>query len=253
MEIPLTSLRGFYNLMGLFRTQTHIEILNDFNREKNFTRLLTIYEESKAHFKKYSGLDKFVDSSKRKKLPVPPPTISETNHVASILDKRGFNLVAKNPELGFEYIEREVSPLTTKGGVYYENGKSGKSSGSGGLDFIGWNIKNNLPVLGEIKVKDDENPFYAIIQLLTYLSELSTPNQIKRINYTDLFTGHKNIKGQFYLYILLSNYNINSYKRKILLKESKILANNLQKGIKEIKEIVFLKLDNPSADIEQIS
>jgi len=252
MEIPVTKIREFYKLLKYFSTNTEIEILNDFNRSKNFTNLIEIYEESKVHFRKFCSVEKFIGDNKRNPLPKSPQEITNTEHVVSVLKNRGINSITNNSSLDFKYIEREISPLRTTGGVHFETGKSRNSSGSGGLDFIGWNIENNLPILGEVKVKDDKNLFYAIIQLLTYLSELKTKNQIKRINYTNLFKNQIKSNSGFYLYILVSNYNKRSDKKMILLDESKKLAKNLQNNIKEIKEIVFLKLDNPSDDIEQI-
>lgn len=250
MEIPVTKLREFYKFLRLFSTETELKILEDFNRGTNYKKLVEIFEDSVKHFKKYCSIDTFTSRNKRKVLPLIPSSINSTNDVVSILENKSVNSIINNKRLDFTYIEREISPLRTTGGVLFETGKSGKSSGGGGVDFIGWNIKDNLPILGEIKVKLDENPFFAIIQLLTYLSELSTPNQIKRINYTELF-GKRKTSNKFYLYILMSNYSSN-HNHQDLLNESKKLAINLQQNIKEIKEIVFLKLDNPLSDITQI-
>lgn len=252
MEIPVTKIREFYKFLRLFSTETELKILKDFNRGKNYTKLVKIFEDSKIHFKKYCSVDTFTSSTKRKPLPPIPLAINSTNDVVSILEGKSTNSVIGigKKNLDFIYIEREISPLRTPGGIPYETGKSGKSSGIGGLDFIGWNIKDNLPILGEIKVKNDENPFFAIIQLLTYLSELSSPNQVKRINYTELF-GKRKVGNKFYLYILLSNYGSDSNHQNFL-DESKKLAKHLEQNIKEIKEIVFLKLDNPLSDITQI-
>jgi len=53
-------------------------------------------------------------------------------------------------DLSFFYIEREIDPRRmTK--AKFDDGTSGKSSGIGGIDFIAWNIKNDLPIIGEIK------------------------------------------------------------------------------------------------------
>ena len=88
-----------------------------------------------------------------------------------------------------------------------------------------------------------------LVYLQTYLSELSSPNQIKRINYTELF-GKRKTGNKYYLYILMSNYGSNPYYQNFL-KESKTLAKHLQQNIKEVKEIVFLELDSPTGDIIQ--
>ena len=36
-----------------------------------------------------------------------------------------------------------------------------------------------MPVVGEVKVKDDKNAFFGLLQAMTYAAELSTPNQLE--------------------------------------------------------------------------
>ncbi len=135
-----------------------------------------------------------------------------------------------------------------------EMGIRGKS-GSGGIDFIGLNCKKSLPILGEIKVKGDQNAFYALIQLLTYLAELSTPNQIARINKHKLFKNNFDFSSEasFYLYILLVFEKMGEEKEKIL-NETMKLAGKLEKPqIQEIEKIVFLKMHPESKSITKIN
>lgn len=141
-------------------------------------------------------------------------------------------------------ILREVSPLRTTNAIFH-NGKPAKSSGTGGLDFIGWNTSKDMPVLGEIKVLEDQNAFYAIIQLLTYLSEISTPNQIVRINNYKLFGTANSISSdtKFYLYIISCRYLNPNMKYEQLLPNAKNLAKKISMHINRIEEIVFFHLD----------
>ena len=251
MEIPLTKIRNLYNLLREFSTSTHISIMNDFNRKNNYKKLIDIYKDSKRHFSKYLCNDSFINEVNRKELPTNPNKISNTNDLVTILEKNCINVV-NNKELNFKYLKREVSTLRTTGNAKFESGQSGRSSGTGGLDFIGWNSTNNIPILGEIKVLNDENPFFALIQLLTYLSELSTPNQIERINNTSLFDRNITSPPQFYLYTILSSYNNNSKERQILLNGTLELMKKLKNEIADIFDIVILKLDEPTDTIKQI-
>tara|TARA_R110002072_G_scaffold7503_2_gene40964 strand:- start:762112 stop:762882 length:771 start_codon:yes stop_codon:yes gene_type:complete len=254
MEIPVTRLREFYKFLGIFSTETHLKILEDFNRKNNYTKLIKIFEESQVHFAKYSSNDSFTSASKRKALPsLPIHTIKRTNDFVAILESNKTNKINKNPDFDFVFIDREISPFRTTGGIKFETGKSGKSSGTGGLDFIGKNIKNGLPIIGEIKVGNDKNPFFAVIQLLTYLSELTTNNQLERIRSTNLFKNRTTkVKSDiFYLYILLSNYNLNSPLKKKLLNESQKLAQKL-KEIGNIKDIVFIELNDIMEGMNQV-
>jgi hypothetical protein len=254
MIIPITKLRDFYNLMRIFSINTHIKILKDFNRGENYKKLIEIFNDSKKHFEKYCCSDKFTieDENKRKPLPISPIGIKKTNDLVAILKNNDLNIVNNNKNLSFQYLAREVSPLRTTGNAKFESGQSGRSSGTGGLDFIGWNVNNNIPILGEIKVNSDENPFFALIQLLTYLSELVTPNQINRINKTGLFANHIS-EPVFYLYIILSNYNYNSKPRTRILQETIVLANKLKKEIDEIFEISILEINEPNGLINEVN
>lgn len=80
----------------------------------------------------------------------------------------------------YRYIDRELSPLrTTK--TISEDGTTGKHSGSGGIDIFCYNPETRHPVLIEYKSLKDKSLFFALIQLLTYASELATPNQFYRM------------------------------------------------------------------------
>lgn len=250
-NIPITKLRSFYESLAKLRlaTKTQLNIADDFNRKENYKQIIALYKESKEHFaKKYEyNAEPFLSKSSRKPIDNNVISISRTQNIISVFQANKELIHVKNDsKYDFKYLQREVSPLRTTN-AEFETGKSGKSSGNGGIDFIGLNLDNDLPILGEIKVGADQNPFYALIQLLTYLSELSTRNQIKRINKTELFGNiHLTDEPSFYLYILLVNTSSSDIKKELLRKTQK-LAVRLQEDIKEIKEIVFLKMD-PSGD-----
>lgn len=254
--IPVTKLRNFYDSLtklGL-TAQTQLCIIKDINNADKYKRLIFLYEESKNHFKKYENIDEpFLPHSlsHRKPLPVNVETISNTQDVISILQekqKRNNKIKVDASAYDFKYLEREV-PTCRATHAMTEEGIKGKS-GSGGIDFIGFNCNDRLPVLGEIKVQSDQNAFYALIQLLTYLSELSTPNQIDRINKDNLFKDIPNLteKASFYLYILSVNTKLGGIKNEILT-ETQRLATRLEKDIKEIGKIVFLKMHSETKDI----
>jgi hypothetical protein len=82
-------------------------------------------------------------------------------------------------DLRFRYVDFEVSPYRTTGGARFLDGTSVKRSG-GGLDLL-LTSEAGLPVIGEIKAPTDVDMFIALVQSLTYASELSTANQIKRL------------------------------------------------------------------------
>ncbi|MBM2816969.1 MAG: hypothetical protein HW421_3731 [Ignavibacteria bacterium] len=249
--IPTTKLRNFYTSLSelRLRTETQLCIAEDINRNDNYNQLITFYEESRRHFEKYDNKsEKFLSEAPRKKSFQGKISITRTQDVISLFENSNNLITIENDSnYNFEYIAREVSTIrTTK--AEFDTGESGKSSGLGGIDFIGWNQTKNLPIIGEIKLGNDKNPFYAIIQLLTYLSELTTPNQIQRIINTELFGKNflVNKESSFYLYLVLSDLSI---KQNEILKAAKDIAQHLKKpNISDIEEIVFFKID-PNSNV----
>jgi hypothetical protein len=232
-------------------TDTQLHLANDFNRGNNVNKLAELYNESKCYFSSYyENIDEsFLSGTERKDI-VSSSELKRTQDVISLFNKSSVTKVDNNPDYNFQYIEREISPIRTPNGIF-ENNQSGKSSGTGGIDFIGVNLKKSIPIIGEIKVASDQNAFYALIQLLTYLSELTTSNQIQRINKHKLFGDIViNENSAFYLYVLFTN--LSGIKTEIL-EIVKEIAEKLSKSlIQDIQEIVFLKLDTKSKIITNI-
>lgn len=253
--ISITKLRKFYESLPKLSspTEEQLSILEDYNRGNNYTKLIDLYKESKKDFSGYKNIDEPflpLNLSHRRKFLNKVGVISKTRHVTLVFEERKNKIDVDDANYNFEYIQREV-PTSRTPKTKSEAGI--KESGAGGIDFIGFNRNNHLPILGEIKVKGDQNSFYALIQLLRYLSELSTPNQIKRINRHKLFGDIPDITDEkcFYLYILLINTNLTGKKKEILSK-TQTLAAHLEKNIQEIKEIVFLQMHPTSQNIMKI-
>lgn len=120
----------------------------------------------------------------------------------------------------------------------YDDGSSGRSSGTGGIDFIAWNNEMNLPIIGEIKCGSDETPFFAFLQLLMYCSEMATESQIKRINNTGLFK--REIKLPFILYIFLGDFNLKGEKGKFIEPLKKIIPKVVNELSDDIRDIIIL-------------
>lgn len=255
--IPITKLRNFYDSLAKLglSTNTQLSIVKDINREDKYKRLISLYEESKKDFSEYGNINEpFLPENLDHRKNIPDfdkiETISTTPDVISVLQKGNPEIHVDDSNYNFEYIQREVP--TSR--ITNTKSKAGRKSGAGGIDFIGLTCKKDkLPILGEIKVAGDQNSFYALIQLLTYLSELYTPNQIKRIKDTKLYGIDYNFMPTvtFYLYILLVFTNMGEEK-KHLLHETKTLAECIARDINEIEEIVFLKMHPETKIITKI-
>ena len=228
--IPKTKLRYFYqSLTGSEFNPVHRQVNICDNLILYPDCLVRLYVDACNDFGRYSNVgEPFVPEEDKRKPLKQTKRVVKTENLLARFEIQGGLKVVKNSALDFEYIEREVSPLrTTK--TIFETGIRGTRSGVGGLDFIGINKKNN-PVLGEVKIRDDKNAFYAFIQLLTYYSELFTKNQIKRINSCSLF-GERKIKSPCNLYIVLYKHNLKSATHQ-LIEKTKELAEKFKELLK---------------------
>lgn len=176
--VPTTSIRKLYEFMrdDFEDRDFRRGLLNVFAESPK--ALVKLCKESFKQFASYENLSEGWGSSSRKRLPDAPDRLSEssgTNEVVSFFTRQGESCLS---DAGFSYVAREFNPRRTTNGVF-ENGLSAKSSGGGGIDvFL---KKEGNPVVGEIKVRDDADPFYALIQCLTYAIELGTASQFKRL------------------------------------------------------------------------
>lgn len=196
--VPKTALRHLYELLKACSTKTQTDICNDLINKPHV--LIRYYMQACKQMKKYDNIEEdFTNTTYERK---DEDLAKSTDKLLKGFEAQGTIIVKDRPEFSFEYKNKEISPLRTTR-AYFNDGSPAKSSGAGGLDMIAVNAKERYPILGEVKIGSDENAFYAFIQLLTYCSEISSPNQIARINRWELF--EEDIKNQFGLYIILFN------------------------------------------------
>ena len=242
IQIPETGLRKLYITLKGKNTKEQKEVAKYYC--DNTDELIELYNESINSFKDYDlSQENFVNKEyKRKEIGKPQEEEGTRKVIAYFKESNNKIFITNESSLNFDYINREISP--------YRSPKSGnKSSGLGGIDFIGWNTSKKGPIIGEIKVGSDGNPFIALIQALTYSSEMFTQNQIKRINKFKLFGdnniidfGNKNI----YIYLLFFEFpgkGGRKSKKNELLKYALYIAGNIKNKIKDIKDISFLFME----------
>jgi hypothetical protein len=164
--IPSTELRMIYNLIGDDIAKT---LATSFSR--SISKLETYGINQK--------LDPFHD--KRSK-----PSLHNATQKLQDYFQRLKEIPITNKD-SYQYLDYEITPLRTKMGLYQSQGGT-KKPGSGGIDIFCRNTVSKNPVLIEYKSEKDHSLFYALIQILTYASELSTPSQKKRLshNYIEL-------------------------------------------------------------------
>jgi hypothetical protein len=81
-------------------------------------------------------------------------------------------------DLAFDYVERELTVTRTTNGRW-EHGLPGSNKLT--LDLLLAEHASRTPIVAELKIGDDKDLYYALIQALACLASLATPNQYARL------------------------------------------------------------------------
>jgi hypothetical protein len=103
-------------------------------------------------------------------------SIRSSRDLASLLGPQQMAEVINGPHLNFQYVDYELVPARTTGGTTYDDGK--RATTWVRLDQL---LAGDRPIIAEVKIRKDKNPFYALIQALTAAVELLTPAQHDRL------------------------------------------------------------------------
>lgn len=196
----MTQLRDLYTTLRTQNTADHINWCNDLlERTTSGIQGLTLSAMFHQALADNANLDfigdKFFTNADRANA----QTVRTRVH--DCLSKTQGNPITVNLDTGpymFMYLGREFSPL--------------RHLNLGWVDYFA--KTDCVPVLGEVKCNDDQNPFYAFIQLLTYLSEMATPNQITRATTHGELQIDVNFPQKFDLHILLVDHQAFNPKSK---------------------------------------
>jgi hypothetical protein len=238
-KIPVTKLRSLYGMFDLFCSlECHLAMAEEARRDHNPATLAELFQRSVERFTEYSNVEEpfYPDHPPRKELPDPQgiDRIGGTTSLTSFLKAAGTAQVVENPDLDFVFVDRELVPARTTGNALFENGDP--SIRVRRLDWLLANAHDQLPVIAEVKVGNDKDPFYALVQLLMYAAELVTPAQLTRLrrHYPDRFKlpasagGVTDAQGPVMdLYIIISSYNPRSEPRQEILEATSELAQRL--------------------------
>ncbi len=244
--IPTTEIRRLYEFLGKWSLKTRQAILEDFARKDSKKDLLVeMVNRSLKHFGDFSNVEEEflrVDN-KRMKLPdhVNRNDKKRTNHIVKLIGS--LNCDSSNT-CNIKYIEREIDPRRSTYSTY-DYGGNASHSGTGGIDFIGWDETYNKPFIGEVKTPKDKEAFYALVQVLMYFVEISTPYQIERCNRYLLFKKELKPKQDFALGIILTDFHKRSTAYQSTLEKTKSLASYLSEHIEQIHNIQFLDFAEP--------
>lgn len=230
-QIPRTRLREIYKLLKTCSSiKFHLEFASELASRKNPEKFASYINEDVKRFHAYENIvDDLFDYSDRS--PLPPTTeieeITNTGHVAALLENQETLEFAlhedKTQVCEFRYVDREVRPCRTTNHATYVDGLPAAAQPHADLLLVG---NRNLPSLGEVKIGNDTNPFYALVQLLMYASELLGEHQRSRLSnsFPEVFAkGYRSVD----LVIILHKYNKRSKPRTKLLEQTSLLSKRL--------------------------
>jgi hypothetical protein len=113
-----------------------------------------------------------------------PPRPEQPAHIASSTDfawwvhRQGVLPVRDLPELSLTWVDYEASIIRALGDARFDDEQRSKAGRALLPDLL--LSAADKPVVGEVKIGADE-PFVAIIQLMTYIAHLATPSQYARL------------------------------------------------------------------------
>jgi len=83
------------------------------------------------------------------------------------------------PDLAFEYVDRELLLQRTESPAKWENGAANR----GGIrpDILLADLATRTPIVAELKLPGDMDPFFALVQALAGAAHLATPAQYERM------------------------------------------------------------------------
>lgn len=248
--VPITSLRRCYDFL---RTNSNDAIQRCMARGFDIHGLMNLWNESINQLQNFQPGCSLLSNNQRADLELREDPLGSTNDlVKRLIDYNNGQVVFKDQTLA--YVTRELNPLRTEGGVF-ETGHAASNSGSGGMDLL--LVSNDgQPVVGEIKINEDMNPFFALIQSLTYAAELSTPNQLNRLRdpdaFGDTFKETQNDGPQVGICIIIARYPDESDKKRYLAKTKQLADELVAEGIVFRADLLKAELDGDRLDFTPI-
>jgi hypothetical protein len=172
--IPRTAMRSLFQEC---RTHTSLDSQARWARQLTPTALASAFTTSVDQFRSYRNVEPFYPAT-RPALPVPSPgqRILDNRDLAILLNAQKTAVVVNDPSLNFRYVDYEVVPARNTGRATYADGKKGTTWVR--LDQL---LVVERPAIAEVKLRNDKNPFYALVQVLTAAAELLTPAQRDRL------------------------------------------------------------------------
>jgi hypothetical protein len=126
-----------------------------------------------AAFGGYDNPEGFYSNPHRApKPPTPIGQITKTHHVAWYLRQQRYLEVSDAPELNAEYLDYEIAPARTTNHAYFDDDAGSWRTGVF-IDLLLASCDTRAPIIGELKIRKDKDPFTALIQTLACAADCS--------------------------------------------------------------------------------
>jgi hypothetical protein len=168
--------------------------------------------------------------------------ISNSAHLQALLWRPPVWRVADRPDLDFEFLAREITPLSSvRSGrrVWLTEETERRLS----LDALLVNCADRTPIVAEFKVGNDQNAELALVQALAAAAQLSTPSQLKRLHVEYRDSLGATVPGRLDVYVITHRARERGVRPQ-LARRAKSRARDLQRTgelSRWIRRIVFLE------------
>lgn len=182
------------------------------------------FADSVAAFDSFSTSQPFFDPDPDRDEGKNPKSDARTYGWAMAIKKQGRVDVEGEDELAFTYVEREVVPTRTRpASQFTDNG--GKQVR---VDLILANAATGRPIIAELKIATDKDPFTGLVQALAGASQLVSPQQRRRL--TSLRKGVASVDREplVDIYVLLGRFPARGRHRFDQLARATAIAEELE-------------------------
>jgi hypothetical protein len=177
--IPRTSIQRYYKRVCDMSYAQRLTLVDSLLEDPS--PLVKEFESSVATFSTYNNPEAFYSNPKRApKPPGPEGDIVKTHHVAWYLRHQEALKVVGAPELNARYVDYEIAPTRTTDHAVFSDDEGSWRTGVF-IDLLLANCADSTPIVGELKIRADKDPFTALVQVLACVAHVATPHQYERL------------------------------------------------------------------------
>lgn len=145
------------------------------------TPLIGCFARSIKAFRRYSNTNEHFYPKDRPKH-AGKAGLGSTRELAALLEVGPkVHKVDRGPGLAFRYADRELVLARTTGRAHYDDDRHTRATAGVRADLLLQNRADRRPIIAEVKLATDKDPFVGLIQGLACASQLATEQQMGRL------------------------------------------------------------------------